>query len=438
LKMTKKSPGLAKHLFRIPILLTVLILLSSAAAPLLLLGGHAKAAQLTVRSLSISSGQSAATSVIYTYGFTTVTVGSIQSLKFVACTTATATYGFASTASTTGCTAPTGLNINGASVAQQGTNTFTTTTAFARDGTGGGNCTPANNVFCAKRTQAASETAVAKTVAFNNITNPTVSGSGTTFYVGVYIYSDTAWATPTDSGTVASAVVPALTVTAAVAEILVFCVGSTSVDDATTAVGSASSCSGTTVDLGTLDPTAINYSKTSGNNLNGVAILRTNAINGSAVYYDAIQDTGTLHLGALRIPGSNCTTVPGSCITSKAAQGVFTAGTQDYGMTIAGTNCGTETAGGYYSCVYSSGTEHLVPQTGYIGQAGGYCSPANCNSGNGFKWDESGAASQIAAASANNVVADEALVLKFAATPTITNTFGAYQVKVDFTAVPTY
>ena len=167
--------------------------------------------------------------------------------------------------------------------------------------------------------------------------------------------------------------------------------------------------------------------------------MRTNAINGSAVYYDAIQDTGTAHLGALRIPGSNCTTVPGSCITSQGtSQGTFTAGTQKFGMTVAGTNCGTETAGGYYSCTYSSGTEHLVPQTPYVGRTGNYCSPTNCNGNNGFAWDETGTAGKLAQASSSNVVADEALVLKFAATPSITNTFGAYQVKADFTAVPSY
>jgi len=332
------------------------------------------------------------------------------------------------------------MNINGG--AQVGSltigNGWTNTGAFSIQASTLGNCTPANNVLCIKRTAGSAETAISHILSWNGQTNPTYATS-TSFYIGIYLYSDASFATPTDSGTVASAVIPALTIQAQVAEILVFCVGTTSVDDATTAVGSASSCSGSTVDLGTLDPTAINYSFTNGNNLNGVAILRTNAINGSAVFYDAIQDTGTAHLGALRIPGSNCTTVPGSCITSQGtSQGTFTAGTQKFGMTVAGTNCGTETAGGYYACVYSGGSEHLVPQSPYVGRTGNYCSPSNCNGNNGFAWDETGTAGKIAQASSNNVVADEALILKFAATPSITNTFGAYQVKADFTAVPTF
>jgi hypothetical protein len=36
------------------------------------------------------------------------------------------------------------------------------------------------------------------------------------------------------------------------------------------------------------------------------------------------------------------------------------------------------------------------------------------------------------------VVADEALILRFAATPSITTPFGAYAAQTDFIAVPTY
>jgi hypothetical protein len=343
---------------------------------------------------------------------------------------------------------PTGININNASsVSTPGTG-WTSATAFTYSAAGAHNCNPSvagatNNVLCLFRAVAGAETPASKVLSITLETNPTTANS--TFYVGIYLYSDasTYWNTPTDSGTVAAAVVQTLTITAAVAEILVFCVGSTSVDDATTAVGSASSCSGTTIDLGTLDPTAINYPITNGtspNNKNGVAILRTNAVNGSSVYFDAIQDgTGTTHQGALRILGANCTTVPGSCITSKASQGVFTAGTQDFGVTIAGTNCGTETAGAYYSCVFGSGTEHLKAVSPYIGNTtSAFCSPTNCNGNNGFIWDESGTSDQIATATSTNVVADEALILKFAATPSITNTFGGYTAKADFTAVPTF
>ena len=433
----------SKYTSRLTLAVVALFVAGSSSLPIFL-GNASAVSGLTNRSLSMSSGVSAATGVKYTYTFTTQNASTIQSIKLIACDAAINTYNRQSSASTTGCTAPNLMNINLGS--QSGTNTFTNTTAFTK-AAGSGNCTSANNVLCLTRTQGASETAGAKSFVWDTQTNPTIpSGNGYSFYIGIYLYTDTGWTTPTadmsaGSGTtVAGAVVSSLLVQAQVAEILVFCVGSTSVDDATTAVGNASSCSGSTVDLGTLDPTSINFSKANGNNLNGVAIMRTNATNGSAVYYDAVQDTGTAHLGALRIQGSNCTTVPGSCINSVGtSQTKFTAGTQDFGMAVAGTNCGTETAAGYYSCVYSSGTEHLAPQAPYIGRTGNYCA-TNCNgaSDNGFAWDESGASAKIAQASSSNVVADEALILKFAATPSITNTFGQYQVKVDFTAVPTF
>jgi hypothetical protein len=276
-----------------------------------------------------------------------------------------------------------------------------------------------------------------QTVVFNNVQNPTTAN--TAFYMRMTTYSDATWTTAIDTGTVAGAVTQTLTIGAQVAEILQFCVGSTTTDDATSAIGS--SCSGTSVNIGTLDPTAVNISPVSangGSSSNGLAILRTNAVNGSAVFYDVIQDSGTTHPGALRIAGANCTTNPYSCINSiGGTQAKITAGTQNFGMTIAGTNCGT--ASTYYTCVYSSGSEHLVPSTNYVGKTGAYCS-TNCNGTgeNGFAWVEAGTSTQIASAASNNTVADEALVLKFAATPTITTTFGVYTVKADFTAVPTY
>jgi len=415
------------------------------------------AQQLTLRSLTMSSGVPSNSGVnnTYTFGFTTGSsaTGTLQGMKFVACQTAVQTYGFASSASTTGCVAPTGLTFASAVwVSQTGILPTGSPVNFAVDGTGGGFCTPAANVLCAKRSSATTQTAsLAITIKFSTITNPSLAGgncsaNGCSFYIGIYTYQ-TSYATPIDSGTVAGAVVQTLQVTAVVAEILQFCVGSTSVDDATTAVGNASSCSGTTVDLGTLNPTAINYPITNGtspNNVNGAAILRTNAINGSSVSYDSIQDTdsGSGQHGDLKIQGINCvggaSPNPNACITSKASQGVFTAGTSDFGMTIGGTNCGTETAGGYYTCSYSGGSEHLVPQTGYIGWASNYCGEATCNAHNGFKWDDTGTSDTLAVAASNNVVADEALILQFAATPSITNTFGPYSVKVDFTALPTF
>ena len=412
--------------------------------------GNAKAVtgQLTLRSLALSSGVPSATGVTYSYAFTTATAGSIQSMKFVACTTAFQTYNREGSTSTSGCTAPTGMNINLGS--QQGTNTFTNTTSFSRVTSTSGNCTPAANVLCINRTQAASESVGAKTVAWNTQTNP--STSNTAFYIGVYTYSDTAFSTAVDAGTVASAVVQTLEIDARVAETLAFCVGATTVDDATTSV--APDCTtvgagGSVVNIGTLDSSTVNVSPLStngGNNNNGVAMVRSNAANGTTVGYDAIQaGTGANHLGTLRISGATCST-PGNsnndgCINAAGGtQNVFTAGTEEFGMTIAGTNCGSTSASSY-SCTYPT-SNNLVPQTNYVGETGAYCALATCNSaGNGFAWVEAPNTVTTIASSASSTIKqidDEALILKFAATSNIITPFGSYSVQADFVATPTY
>lgn len=403
----------------------------------------ASAAQITSRSLTLSTAVPSATAVIYTYAFTMPSTANVQSIQFQSCTTAVGA-----------CTAPTTQNINQGS--QQGTNTFTSTTAFTRDATGGGGCTPANNVLCVKRTQATNETG-AKTLAWNTQTNPATVN--TAFYVRITIYSDTGWSSSVDTGTVAAAIVQNLTIQANVAEILNFCIGNTTVTDDVTSPGAdCTAISGTTVNIGTLDPSIVNISPIStngGNSTNGVAMLRTNAQNGATVSYRAVQAiTGTNHLGTLRLSGATCSAASGlgtgsggtppaasgpytdSCIDAAGAtQNPFTAGIEQFGMTISGVNCRSTTS---YTCSYSGGTNNLVQQTNYIG--GANTTTFGATAAKGFAWDESGTTQLIASSTGSTIkqVDDEALILNFAATPSITTPFGSYTVQADFIAVPTY
>jgi hypothetical protein len=384
--------------------------------------------------------------VIYSYAFTTATAGAVQSIKFVACTTAFQTYGRDASSATTGCTAPAGMNINQGT--QQGTNGFGNTTSFSRVTSTTGACAPANNVLCVNRTQAASESAAAKTIAWNTQTNPSTANSA--FYIGVYTYSDTSFTAGNvlDSGTVASAVVQTLTVDARVAEYLAFCVGSTTIDDATTSVaGDCTGVAGNTVNLGTLDSSLINITPVTtsgGDSNNGVAMIRSNAANGSTVAYDAIQaSTGSNHLGTLRIGGATCsggTSNSDGCINAAGtSQNTFTGGTEEFGMTVAGTNCGSTSASSY-SCTYPT-SNNLVPQSNYVGKTGAYCTSCNtADGGNGYAWDETGAAQTIASSASSTIkqIDDEALILKFAATSNIITPFGSYSVQADFVAAPTF
>jgi hypothetical protein len=196
-----------------------------------------------------------------------------------------------------------------------------------------------------------------------------------------------------------------------------------------------------------LDTSAINISPVAtngGDNQNGVAMVRSNAGNGTVIAYDAIQQTGTNHRGTLRISGSTCNAVSNtfvdSCINAAGTvQTPFTAGTEMFGMTIAGINSGSTTS---YSCTYGTppgNTCNVKPLNNYLG-AGTSGSSEAFGSSNGFAWDESGTAVNIASSASSTVkqIDDEALIMKFAATPSITTPFGPYAAQTDFIAVPTY
>jgi hypothetical protein len=441
----KKSRTLLKgKIHRLYFLSIALFILGMAAMPALLTR-NADAAQITVRSLTLSSGVPSATGVKYTYTFTVPSTVQVQGLKFIACTNAVGTY-LGGT-----CTVPTGMSGagNGFSNAvfdsQSG---WQGATNFAVDATGANDCTPSANVLCANRTDTTSQTATSRTVAFNTIKNP--SSTNTAFYVGIYTYTTTNYTvgSRTDFGATASAVVQTLTTNAAVAEVLNFCVGSTTIDDTTTNVANdCTAVAGTSINVGTLDTSAINVSPVptnGGDNQNGVAMVRSNAGNGTVIAYDAIQQSGTNHRGTLRISGTTCNAVSNtfvdSCINAAGTvQTPFTAGTEMFGMTIGGINSGSTTS---YSCTYGTppgNTCNVKPLNNYLGSGTSGSSEA-FGTANGFAWDESGTAVNIASSSSSTVkqIDDEALILKFAATPSITTPFGPYAAQTDFIAVPTY
>lgn len=439
--MTKKSKLLKRHLYKAPLFLAVFLILGLSLIPFLVPRNTSALGQIAHRALAINSGVPGKTGVSYTFTFKTVTTTSpIAGIKLIACNTAVATY----VGNTGSCVAPTGLHFDTASYTSGSQAGFTDATAFAFDPTGANDCTASASVICINRTSATNDTQVAtdKTIAFSGITNPTTANS--TFYVGIWTYSTNNYtaASRVDAGTTASAVVQTLTTAAAVAEVLNFCVGSTAVDDTTTQVAAdCTGVSGTSVNIGTLDTSTINISPIAingGNGTNGVAMLRSNAANGTTISYDAIQQTGTNHVGTLRISGASCnagTVSTDQCINAAGAtQTVFTAGVEDFGMTIAGVNSGSTSS---YSCAYGGpgNTCNLKPSTNYLGQGTSGSSEVYGTS-NGFAWNETGASTQIA--SSSTVVDDEALILKFAATPAITTPFGAYTAQSDYIAVATY
>ncbi len=401
----------------------ITVLLFAVSLPMLNFSA-AEAAQLTSRSVTISSSKPSASGLTYTYGFTTPATTAIQSIGFQACTTPINT-----------CTSPGGtIDMNNASVAEASRSGWTNATVFTR-AAGSGGCTGAVNMLCVTRTQAATETAGARTLGFNLQTNPTALGS---YYIRIITYSDTAWATPVDTGTVAYAIVNQLTVSARVQEVLSFCVGTTTVNDATSSTGAdCSAISGTSVNIGVISSSAISTSPVAvspndGNNVNGVAMIRTNATNGTVVTYFAEQDTSS---GKLKVVGATCsgTSVTDQCVNNSTTQATFTAGTENFGMTVAGVNCGSVPAPSY-SCVFASGTNNLKQVSNYIG-----ATTTTYGVTTGFAWQDSGATTTIASTTGSTkVIDDEALILRFAATAQATTPTGSYAVTSTYVATSTY
>jgi hypothetical protein len=263
----------------------------------------------------------------------------------------------------------------------------------------------------------------------------------------MFSYSDTAYTTAVDSGTVASSTTQLFTVNAAIQEILTFCVGATTVDDSnTTTPPLCASVSGTSLNLGTLNSANINVSPVSaaaanGDNNNGIAELSTNATNGATVAYDAIQQTGTNHKGTLRVVSATCNA--GVVNTDQCINAVGTSeahivtGTENFGMTIAAVNCKATTA---YACSFTGGTYNLTRNANYNG-TGSNTYPTDSGQITGtsnafYAWDETGTTQTIA--SSSTVVDKEAMILKFAATPNIVTPTGSYTAQADFVATPTF
>jgi hypothetical protein len=431
-------------------LLVGLTLILSALLPTLA-PRSASAAQITKRQLSISTGVPGATSVTYTFGASTggsdTTSGFffgtshiVRGMKFEACTTAVGT-----------CTGPTGFSF--ASASGFTLTGWQDTTAFTKDNTNQNDCDGTQaRILCISRSTAstAENTTTSHKIVVTGVTNPSTTNSS--FFIRMTTYTNATYTagSATDTGTVASATTQSLTVSAVVAEVLNFCVGATTVNDATTSVATdCTGVSGTTVNIGTLDTSFTNVSPVNvngGNNNNGVAMLRTNAVNGATVSYRAIQQSGTNQLGTLRISGATCDTdensVQDQCIKAQGTtQGNFSASNERFGMTIAAINCGSVTS---YTCTFTSGTYNLVRDADYDGNGGNtYPTDSGTVSGTtnaGYAWDPSGSFDQIASStgSTTKVVDDEALILKFAATPSITTPTGSYTAQADFIAVATY
>ena len=291
------------------------------------------------------------------------------------------------------------------------------------------------------------------TIAVTGFTNDEETNAS--YYTRMRVYSD-AGTTLVWEGVFAQSTSQTLTVNARVQERLDFCVGSTTVDDSTTSVGAAcANITGSNVDIGNVESGTNNVSPVNtvngGDDENGVAMVRTNAVNGIVVDYKSVLNSSS---GALKVAGATCNAVPSTvgtdqCFNTSSSQSTLVAGTEEFGMTIAGVNCGSVTA---YTCDFLTaggggvaGTDYnLQRDTEFDGEGAGVYAAENDQvagtTTSGFAWDATGTLDRIASSSGSTVkvVDDEALILKFAATAGITTPTGSYTVQSDFIATATF
>jgi hypothetical protein len=383
--------------------------------------GTAHAAQITSRSLTLGSAQASAVNN-YLFTYTLPDTGNVGSMEFIFCTTPIGS-----------CTAPTGLSVTGTTIGAQTTNTGFTI--------GGGADAPSNSATSSAflgslttvprvrvtRTAAAGSTSSA-TIRFDTITNPSnatqTPAGNNSFYVRFATFADTAYATndsTNDDGVVAAAIVPLLTITARVQEILHFCVGSLETGYAITGEDCSTdiTAEGATVDLGPLSGTAtttpvVVVGNTTTDDRDGAFMLRTNANGGSTVSYYSVAFGGGAQ-GNLKKTGTACgaNAAADACFNSSNAGAALAADTEWFGMRLVNEDAASS-----------------IP-TAVLGATAPY------NSATDYSWEMvTTTIDQVA--SAASAVDDEAFLLRFGAVTALTTPTGQYSTSADFIAVATY
>lgn len=326
-----------------------------------------------------------------------------------------------------------------------------TTTVEAGDGGGTG-----NQIDIVIGTPATEDNKAGLTITVPNTTMTNDNTANTSYYPRIRFYAS---GVEEFYGAVAQSTSQTLTVNARVQEVLQFCIGTTPTDAANTQIrntgntADVTSCSasdGTSVDLGnvtssTINTTPVNTSNQGDDKL-AYAMVQTNAQNGVVIGYRAVQDTSS---GKLKVVGATCSGVATTdqCFNSQgASDGAFTAGTENFGMTVAGVNC--VNVGSNYTCNYVTTGSNLClkaeydQQTSTCGAGRTYVASNDTNADSTtYAWVDTGSSLTSIAGSDSStlkVVANEALMIKFAATSQITTPTGLYQAQADFVATPTY
>jgi len=164
------------------------------------LSGVVSAAQITGRTVAIGTSVASA-STTYSFTFTTPSSTVVKSASFAACTTASST-----------CTPVTGFSASASTLTAQPTNLGDASGWTVDTGTAG--------VLKLNNSSNVAAPTGSQTVGFSGVVNP--SATNATFYMRITTYSDDAYTTAIDTGTVATSTAGQITVTASVDETLTF------------------------------------------------------------------------------------------------------------------------------------------------------------------------------------------------------------------------
>ena len=256
------------------------------------------AAQITNRKVTLSNTNGGSSNVTYTLNADALPSGTaVRSVKAEACTAASGA-----------CSTPSGFSAASADITGQPTG-LGAASSWSDD----------SNAGNLRITHASNSTAPSGSLAitWNTVSNPTADN--TTFYLRITTYSDSAYSSALDSGTIAVSTAEQITVNASVDETLTFCTGTSGITNS-----SCAAATGNTVSLGTLTPS------TTGASTSQIGVS-TNASTGYAITV----------AGNTLTSGSNT-------ITAQATQATSSQGSSQFGINLrdnATPNIGTDVSG---------------------------------------------------------------------------------------------
>jgi hypothetical protein len=313
---------------------------------------EAHAAQITGRSIGLSSSAGAATGVTYFLGSSALptTATAVKSVGVQFCTSLIGT-----------CTAPTGMVTTSSTLSSQPTGLGATTGWTVNNGTAGS----------LRITGNAGGTLPSSTVSITwaNVTNPTANN--TSFYAIITTYSDAAWTTPVDTGSVSLSTATQLQVALTVSEVLVFCTG-TSITGTNCATAA-----GSTVAMGSASPsvtasgTSIMAASTNAGGGYSVTVSGTTLTNGgntvSALAANAGSTVGTKQFGMNLV--ANTTPAVGTAVsgtgTGAAATNYNTANSYRFVTGDVVASATIPTNGNAFTVSYIANVDGLTPPGSY-------------------------------------------------------------------------